>query len=207
MRVVVGTEYNPTPAFSDTMTFIVFRPYWNIPESIVLEEMLPQLQRDPSSLQKKGIEAYAGAGDKARRVDLDDIDAARFATSGYRLRQRPGPRNSLGNVKFMLPNAHNIYLHDTPSDGLFEATDRSFSHGCVRVEKPLELAAFVLRDKPEWDREAIRAAMVGGDDDRTVSLAHPVPVHIVYLTAWVDPDGTVQFRDDVYGRDETAFSD
>ncbi len=207
MRVVVGTEYNPTPAFSDTMTFIVFRPYWNIPESIVLKEMLPQMQRDPSSLKKKGIEAYTGAGEKARPVDLEEIDAARFETSGYRLRQRPGPQNPLGHVKFMLPNQHNIYLHDTPSEGLFESADRNFSHGCVRVDKPLELADFVLHDKPEWDREAIQAAMVEGDEDRTVSLPHPVPVYIVYLTAWVDSDGTVQFRDDIYGLDETALTD
>jgi murein L,D-transpeptidase YcbB/YkuD len=207
MRVVVGTEYDPTPAFSDTMTFLVFRPYWNIPESIALEEMLPQLQRDPGSLQKKGIEAYAGAGEKLRRIDLADIDPARFPTSGYRLRQRPGPQNPLGNVKFMLPNAHSIYLHDTPSDGLFGAADRSFSHGCVRVAQPVELAEFVLQPAPEWNREAIRAAMVNGDEHRTVSLPRPVPVHIVYLTAWVDPDGTVQFRDDVYRLDDTGSSD
>lgn len=204
MRVVVGTEYNPTPAFNDTMTFLVFRPYWNIPESIALEEMMPQLRRDPRALKKKGIEAYAGEGEKARTVDLESIDVDQFATSGYRLRQRPGPQNALGSVKFMLPNSHNIYIHDTPADGLFNATDRNFSHGCVRVENPIGLAEFALQGKPEWNRAAIRAAMADGDS-RTVSLPHPVPVHIVYRTAWTSDDGTVQFRDDVYGLDETAL--
>jgi murein L,D-transpeptidase YcbB/YkuD len=205
MRVVVGNEYNPTPAFDDTMTFLVFRPYWNIPESIALEEMLPQLQRDPRVLKKKGIEAYTGEGEKTRTVDLEKIDAKDFATSGYLLRQRPGPQNPLGNVKFMLPNSYNIYLHDTPSDGLFQATDRNFSHGCVRVANPIELAEFALRGNPEWNGKAIRAAMADGDH-RTVSLPQPIPVHIVYRTAWVAPNGVVEFRDDIYRLDVAAIS-
>jgi murein L,D-transpeptidase YcbB/YkuD len=204
MRVVIGTEYNPTPTFSDRMTYLVFRPYWNIPTSIAVEEIVPEIQRDSAALKRKDLEVVvAGGGDSARVVDPKTVDWSGFESSGYMLRRRPGPGNPLGDVKFMFPNQYNVYLHDTPQDNQFRQQDRTFSHGCVRVEKPLELAEFVLRGKPGWDREHIRTAMTSGET-QNVGLPEPIPVHIVYWTAWVDESGRVQFRDDIYGLDEPA---
>lgn len=205
MRVVIGTEVNPTPAFSGRMTYVVFRPYWNIPASIALEEIVPKIQQDGQTLQRQDLEVVvAGGGDSVRVVDPRTVDWRRFADSGYALRRRPGRENPLGAVKFMFPNQYEIYLHDTPQDNQFQKQDRTFSHGCVRVEKPLELAVFVLRGKPGWDADRIAAAMQSGES-QNVSLPGAVPVHLVYWTAWVDADGTVQFRDDVYGLDTVAY--
>jgi L,D-transpeptidase YcbB len=204
MRVVIGSEFNPTPAFSDQMTYVVFRPAWNIPAKIAAEELVPEIRRDPGVLRRKNLEVVAGSGETARVVDPDKVDWGRFETSGTMLRQRPGPENALGEVKFMLPNDHDVYLHDTPQDQLFQRDAPAFSHGCVRVEKPLDLAVFALNGKPGWDRDKIRAAMQSGDT-QTVSLPAPIPVHLVYWTAWVDAEGRVQFRDDIYGLDEVAM--
>jgi murein L,D-transpeptidase YcbB/YkuD len=204
MRVVVGTEYDPTPVFSDKMTYIVFRPEWNIPESIAVEEILPQIEEDPTILESKSLEVVNRDGDEPEVVDPESVDWSELEDSGYEsgyeLRQRPGPRNPLGNVKFMFPNQFNVYLHDTPADSLFRAEDPAFSHGCIRVEKPIQLAQFVLRQAPEWTLERIHGAMLD-DASKTVSLPEPIPVHIVYWTVWVDPDGSLQFRNDVYGLD------
>jgi len=200
MRVVIGTEFDPTPVFSDNMTYIVFRPEWNIPKSIAHEEILPQLQEDSDILEKKSLEVVDRAGDEPTVVDPGSVDWSEFESSGYELRQRPGPRNPLGNIKFMFPNQYNVYLHDTPADSLFKEDERAFSHGCIRVERPIEMAEFVLGHDPNWTLDRIRAAM---DDSvsRTVSLPEPIPVHIVYWTTWVTGDGSVHFRDDVYNLD------
>jgi murein L,D-transpeptidase YcbB/YkuD len=161
---------------------------------------LPEILRDPNLLEARDLEVVSGTGDAVQVVDPSTVDWSRFASSGYRLRQRPGPRNPLGTVKFMFPNAYAIYLHDTPAEQHFRSDERTFSHGCVRVEEPAELAEFVLRGTPGWDRERIRRAMVEARS-LEVALAESVPVHIVYWTAWVEDDGSVQFRDDVYGLD------
>ncbi len=195
MRVVVGKPETPTPIFSDAMTHVVFSPYWNVPPNIAKEETLPSLISDPEFLERNNMEVVDASG---RPVDPESIDW--MDPGSFRFRQRPGSENALGLVKFMFPNKFDVYLHDTPADSLFGRAARLFSHGCVRVEKPEELASYVLRDQPEWTRERIHEAMHAGEE-RTVRLRDPIPVFIGYWTARVTADGIVQFRDDVYGID------
>jgi len=195
MRVVVGKKETPTPIFNDAMTHLVFSPYWNVPPTIAKNETLPSALRDPSFLQRTNMEVLDAAGNL---VDPASIDPSR--AENYRFRQRPGTQNSLGLVKFMFPNQFNVYLHDTPADSLFARASRSFSHGCVRLQEPQALAEYVLRDQPEWTADRIAEAMQAGDE-RTVKLREPLPVYLGYWTADVTPDGTVQFRPDVYGVD------
>lgn len=180
MRVVGGRPDWRTPIFSARMTSVVLSPYWNVPPSIAEAEVLPRARRDPDYLRRNGIH-WVREG------------------ASYRLRQDPGPLNPLGGVKFVFPNPYDVYLHDTPSKQLFTEPARAYSHGCVRVEKPLELAEYVLGDLG-WDREAIRGGMARGVE-RTVSLADPIPVHVLYQTAWVDAADRVEFRSDLYGHD------
>ena len=202
MRVVVGTPYQSTPVFSDKITYLEFNPYWNIPHGIASKELLPLIQRDPGYLTDRGIRVFTNWGSDATELDPWHLDwwAITPGTFPFRLRQDPGPTNPLGRVKFMLPNKFAVYLHDTSSPSLFRRTVRTFSHGCIRVEKPVELAAHLLRHNPGWDLERIQSAMTGGAR-RIVSLKHPVPVHLTYVTAWSEDDGTIQFRRDIYGRD------
>lgn len=192
MRVVVGKQDTPTPIFNDEMTHLVFSPYWNVPDSIAQGETLPAVISDPGFLQRTNMEVVDKGGNvvDASAVDLNDPTA-------YRFRQKPGADNSLGLVKFMFPNQFNVYLHDTPADSLFERAARSFSHGCVRVEDPVALAQYVLRDQPEWTAQRIREAMEAGAE-KHVKLKSPIPVFLGYWTARVRPDNTVQFRRDVY---------
>jgi L,D-transpeptidase YcbB len=193
MRVVVGKPDTQTPIFNDEMTYIVFAPYWNVPSDIAKNETLPEVIRDPGFLDRTNMEVVNASGERVdpQSVDLDDPES-------YRFRQRPGTSNALGLVKFMFPNQFNVYLHDTPADSLFERASRSLSHGCVRVEEPAKLAAYILRDQPEWTPERIGEAMHAGEE-RTVKLKHPIPVYLGYWTARVGSDGIVQFRKDVYG--------
>lgn len=201
MRVIVGKDSNRTPIFSDTMTKVVFSPYWNIPESIEVKEMLPSIVKDSRYLEKKDIEVVRYVDGKAKVVNPSKIDWANAADAAdFQLRQKPGGKNALGFVKFLFPNRHNVYLHDTPNDNLFDQLTRDLSHGCVRLEEPVGLAAYVLRDQPEWTAERIQAAMHAGKEEHVV-LKNPVPVHLVYLTAQVDKDGLAQFFEDVYGYD------
>jgi L,D-transpeptidase YcbB len=206
MRVVVGTPYQSTPVFSEKMTYLEFNPYWNIPHSIASKEILPQVQRDPYYLADRGIRVFTGLGADAVELDPWTIDwwGLTPATFPFRLRQDPGRDNPLGKVKFMLPNRFAVYLHDTSSPSLFQRTVRTFSHGCIRVEKPAELAAYVLRHNQGWDLERIQSVMRSGAR-RIVTLKEPVPVHLTYVTAWAADDGTVQFRNDIYGRDSLLF--
>jgi murein L,D-transpeptidase YcbB/YkuD len=181
MRVVVGKPSWPTPTFSAPMTYIVLRPEWNVPDNIAREELLPIIRKNPSYLASRNMEM-------------------RMSDGRLRIRQAPGPRNPLGDVKFMFPNRFHVYLHDTPSRSLFSRGTRTFSHGCVRLEKPMDLTAYVLRDTPEWTPKRIRTVLAKRTA-RTVLLPEPIPVHLVYRTAWVSEDGTVHFRHDVYGHD------
>ena len=201
MKVVVGKALgHGTPVFSDTMQYVVFRPYWEVPPSITRGELIPHIVRDPDYLAKKDFqvvdnhENVVTAGAVSSEV-LDQLRAGRLS-----IRQRPGPRNSLGLVKFVFPNSFNVYLHDTPAPELFAKSRRDFSHGCIRLERPADLAAWVLRDNPGWTPERIRAAMNGSASQR-VTLAHPIPVLIVYATVIVLEDGVVHFYDDIYGHD------
>ncbi len=205
MKVVVGKTGAATPAFSDSMTYVVLNPYWNVPESITRHEIAPEAARDPSYLAAHGYEVVVGGGDgDVRRIGPRSIDWASVAAGGsfpYRVRQRPGPDNALGRIKFMLPNDYNIYLHDTPSEHLFKNAQRDFSHGCVRVEHPLELAQWVFQDDPRWTRQRLASAVASGRRE-SIALPQPIPVYLLYWTAWVDGDGTTHFRDDVYGQDQ-----
>lgn len=195
MRVVVGRKDTPTPVFNGDMTHLVFSPYWNVPPEIAKDETLPSALRDPGFLARSNMEVLDAAGNV---VDSDAIDFDRADT--LRFRQRPGAGNSLGLVKFMFPNEHNVYLHDTPADSLFARPTRAFSHGCVRLEQPQALAEYVLLDQPGWTREKIVEAMQAGEE-RTVRLKTPMPVYLGYWTVDIAPDGAVTFAPDVYGID------
>ena len=195
MRVVVGKPDAQTPIFSDEMTYLVFSPYWNVPPSIAQGETLPSIMSDPAFLARNNMEVVDASGNV---VDPESVDLSNPAA--YRFRQRPGSDNSLGLVKFMFPNQFNVYLHDTPADSLFERAARSLSHGCVRVENPVALAQYVLRDQPEWTKDRILEAMHAGEE-KTVKLKSAIPVYLGYWTARVRPDNTVQFRNDVYDID------
>ena len=182
MRVVVGkAQQSRTPVFSDKMDYLELNPYWNIPADIVKEEIEPGIAKDPNYLARKNMEVVTQGSEQ-------------------RYRQRPGPDNSLGQVKFMFPNQFDIYLHDTPADHLFAKAERDFSHGCIRLEKPIDLADYLLKDDPKWTPQAIREVIASGEQ-KTISIPRPLPVHILYFTAWVEEDGTVEFRPDVYGAD------
>ena len=200
MRVIVGQPKNQTPLFSDEMTYIVFSPYWNIPPDILRQETLPRVARDPDFLRRNNIEVVGASGEEGfdpLMVDWSDPEATR----GLRFRQRPGADNALGLVKFIFPNHFNVYLHDTPGDRLFNKEKRPLSHGCIRVENPVALAQYVLRDQPEWTDARIIDAMKAREE-RTVKLKSTLPVHIGYWTAWVEADGkTVTYTDDPYGLD------
>ena len=182
MRVVAGKPTHRTPMFTGRMTNIVLNPSWHVPASIAKKEVIPHMNRDPGYLAREGFEV-TGSG------------------SSMEIRQKPGPRNALGKVKFLFPNRFDVYLHDTPSRSLFSRTVRSFSHGCIRVEKPVELAEYLLKDNPAWTPQKIAAALAKGRE-QWVTIPRPLPVHLVYWTAWADSTGTLQLRDDIYGRDK-----
>lgn len=202
MKVVVGRALDTrTPLFIDQMEYVVFGPYWNVPSSILRNEMRPTIRRDPGYLTRQRLEIVAGPGDGSPVLAATPENIARLGQGGVRLRQRPGPRNSLGLVKFMFPNENNVYMHDTPATQLFSRSRRDFSHGCIRVEDPAALAAWVLSDLPGWSRETALAAMQR-DVNRRIDLADPVQVVIFYTTVIVQPeDGSVHFSDDIYGHD------
>jgi L,D-transpeptidase YcbB len=199
MAVVVGKPYHRTPVFSDRIRFLEFNPYWNVPPDIAIKEELPALRSNAAGLAAQGFEAVRG--DQVvdlRSVDWSSVGAGRFP---YQLRQRPGTNNALGRVKFMFPNPHNVYLHDSPAHSLFGRNVRAFSHGCVRLSKPLELAEQVLRvgGVKGWTKERIND-VVASTKTTVVNLREALPVHITYLTAWVD-EGAANFRQDIYGHD------
>jgi murein L,D-transpeptidase YcbB/YkuD len=205
MRAIVGRRYRRTPVFSDVMTYLVINPYWNVPNSIAVKDKLPILKQDPGYLRQNNIRVLAGWGAEAEEIDGDSIAWEDFSEEDfpYRLRQDPGPANALGRIKFMFPNKFNVYLHDTPARELFNQTVRTFSSGCIRIEQPLELAEYLLRADPAWSRPAILAAIDRGVE-QTVRLPEPIRVYLLYCTAWVDVDGSVQFRRDIYERDEAV---
>ena len=201
MNVVVGKAYaHDTPVFGDTMQYVVFRPYWNVPYSITKTEFLPRVARDPNYLANKGFEVVNSRQEvvtsgAVTRDTLEQLRAGKLF-----VRQLPGPKNSLGLVKFIFPNSSNVYMHDTPAQEFFAKSRRDFSHGCIRLEKPADLAVWVLQENPGWDMDRVRATM-NGKPNQQVNLAHPIPVLIVYGTVVVTEDGIVHFYDDIYGHD------
>lgn len=197
--IQVGLPYHRTPVFTDEMEYIEINPYWNVPKSIAVNELLPKLRQNPGSLAADNFEVLIGN----RAVSPVNVSWSAYSKSHFpvRLRQRPGGKNALGRIKFMFPNRFNIYIHDTPSKQKFDAASRFFSHGCLRLRDPFKLAEVILREQG-WDREKIDATVASGK--RTVvNLETKIPVHIAYMTAWVNKDGSVHFRRDVYGRDAT----
>jgi murein L,D-transpeptidase YcbB/YkuD len=203
MDVIVGKSFDTTqtPVFAADMSYLIFRPYWEVPYSIALKEIVPTARNNPADIERRQMEIVSGTGDSATVMPNTAENVELIAKGTLRLRQRPGPNNSLGLVKFMLPNAYNVYLHSTPAQSLFTETRRDFSHGCVRVSDPVGLAQYVLRDSPEWTREKILAAM-NGDKPLTVSLKNRIRVFIVYGTAMATEKGNVLFFDDIYRHDE-----
>ena len=196
MPIIIGERGWRTPAFADTLSYVVFGPYWNVPASIAKEELLPQVKQDTSFLRRTGYELVNARGDSA---DTSQLSPEALENYTVRFRRVPGIQNPLGDVKFMFPNEHNIYLHDTPSDTLFTQDQRTFSHGCIRVAAPVALADFVLSDE-EWPRDSIRTAMREATS-RRVDVKRTIPVYIVYLTAWATEEGVVHFREDLYDYD------
>jgi L,D-transpeptidase YcbB len=182
MNIVVGKEGNSTVIFNDELKYIVFSPYWNVPRSIVKNEILPAMRRNPGYLANQNMEI-------TKQGDVPTI------------RQKPGGKNSLGKVKFLFPNNYNIYFHDTPAKSLFSREKRAFSHGCMRLADAKKLAVYLLRDQPEWTEEKIDQAM-NSSDEKWVTLKQHIPVYVSYFTAWTDNEGLLHFRDDIYGHDK-----
>ena len=200
MDVVVGRAYrHRTPVFSSTMRYLIFSPYWDVPPGITRKEILPKAHRDPGFLAREHYEIVSSAGALlgTSAAAVAAVDAGRA-----RIRQKPGAKNSLGGVKFIFPNEHDVYLHDTPAQSLFSRARRDFSHGCIRISQPARLAEFLLRDQAGWDSTTIVAAM-RLPMPRNVTLTRPVPVHVVYATAGAREDGVVLFFDDIYGYDRS----
>jgi murein L,D-transpeptidase YcbB/YkuD len=202
MDAIVGrAPRTQTPVFVEEMREVIFRPFWNVPRSILLHEVLPRIQRDPEYLSREDMEIVRGAGDDAAGVRLtaDAVGGLRRGT--LRLRQRPGPRNALGLIKFVFPNDQDVYMHGTPEHSLFARNRRDFSHGCVRVADPITLAEWVLQDQPEWTRDRIFETANGTQTIR-VRLQSPIQVILFYTTAAVMPEeGTIHFADDIYQQD------
>jgi murein L,D-transpeptidase YcbB/YkuD len=201
MKVVVGKAYrHKTPVFSGSITHLIFRPYWDVPLSIQRAELVPKVAKDPAYLAKNDYEVVNVERQVVSSSSVSADMLAQLRSGKLLIRQIPGDKNALGPVKFLFPNEYNVYLHGTPAKSLFLKSRRDFSHGCIRVEKPEELAQWVLRDLPGWDMDHIREAENGADSHR-VNLDKPIPVLIVYGTAVVREDGEVSFYDDIYGHD------
>lgn len=204
-NVIVGNPKRQTPIMSGRMTYMVVNPSWEVPPKLAAEDKLPLLQKDPYFLTENGFKVFYGWGENATEIDPQSVNWHKYSRKyfPYRLRQGPGPLNALGQVKFMFPNKFDVYIHDTPSKNLFKAAQRAFSSGCVRLEKPLELAEWLLLQQPRWTKERVSQKL---SDRAQQSLAiTPMPVHLVYQTAWVDETGKLQWREDIYQADKRLY--
>ncbi len=205
MRVIVGKQHHKTPVFSDSIKYIEFNPFWNITPSIARNEMLKELRKDNSYLTGKHIKLFSNwqaDGVELHSESINWNEVNRKEISRFKLRQEPGPWNALGVVKFVFPNKYSIYLHDTPVHSLFEHADRAFSHGCIRLSKPEQLAGFLLQfNDAGWTEEKIQL-VIEKKKRKVIKLKTPIPVHLVYQTVWVAKDGTIHFSKDLYGRDQ-----
>ncbi len=199
-RVIVGKPSSPTPTLDSRITRVEINPYWNVPPSIARRELAPKIAADPGYLAANHMQVLAGPNGQSHQVDPATVDWRHFGAAGVRLRQDPGPDNPLGNLKFFFPNDHDVYLHDTPAKQAFQRPVRALSHGCVRVENAFTLATLLLGGNSGWTEERLRVAIATGAYQK-VDLAQPMAVYIVYVTAWVDPEGAVEFRPDIYRRD------
>lgn len=203
-EAIVGIAERKTPVFSSTMTYLVLNPDWTVPPTILNTDIIPSVINNPDYLLEKDLKILRVDGTE---VDPSTIDWNNLVTTGfpYRIHQEPGPGNALGRIKFIFPNLYSVYIHDTPYHNLFQRTDRSFSSGCIRVNNPMGLAAWLMKDNPLWTPELIKNVIDQGKE-RTVNLANPIQVHILYLTAWASNDGLVYFRKDIYDRDQSLLS-
>jgi murein L,D-transpeptidase YcbB/YkuD len=204
MNVIVGKVLHETPIFSDKLENVVLSPYWNIPPGILKDEIAPKVMSDPGFLDRMDMEIVTFKGEpvSASSVDWSQAGNDNFQ---YIVRRRPGPKNDLGDVKFIFPNENNVYLHDTPHDELFSQSKRGFSHGCVRVERPLELATYLLKDVPGWDRGRIMS-QINTREEKYVPVKRKLPIYLLYFTAAADANGNVQFHEDIYGHDQKLAS-
>jgi murein L,D-transpeptidase YcbB/YkuD len=203
MKVIVGKTMNSTPIFSDKLEYIVFSPFWNVPNSIIENEIKPNMLRNSNFLASQDMEIVKGEGKNLKKIPASSIDWSNVTAENFKLviRQRPGPKNSLGLVKFLFPNEFNVYLHGTPFGNLFSQEQRGFSHGCVRLEEPRKLADYLLKDQPQWTGSKIDNAMHRKEEEWVI-LKEKVPVYIVYFTTKVDENGNVYFMPDLYGHDK-----
>ena len=204
-RVIVGLPSWRTPMFDSVITRVELNPYWNVPSSIARRELVPMIARDPGYLASHDMRVLSGSPGRIAEIAPGSIDWRHFGATGYRLRQDPGPANPLGLVKFQIPNPFDVYLHDTPGKRSFERDIRALSHGCVRVENAMALAARLLKAQPGWGEERLAAEVATGRNLQ-IPLSQSVPVMFVYVTAWADPDGALQFRPDVYHKDMAAVA-
>jgi L,D-transpeptidase YcbB len=202
MKAIVGKDFQKTPVFSGMITNLELNPYWNIPSKIASEEILPEIRKKRTYLSRNKIRVYRHWGPDAQAIKPSSINWSKVSKHNFpfRLRQDPGKNNPLGSVKFLFPNKYAVYIHGTPYHDLFERESRGFSHGCIRIESPVELADYLLRDNSAWNGEALLSAIETGEN-RILPLPDPTPVHILYFTAWVDETGMIHFRNDVYGHD------
>jgi len=205
MPVIVGKAYHKTPVFSDTIKYVDFNPFWNVPNSIARNEMLPKLKKNPEYLGTKNMRIFQGWDPDSPELDPTTIDWSKVSQKDmnrYRIRQDPGPNNALGTLKIIFPNKYNVYLHDTPSHGLFKQERRAFSHGCIRMGQPAEMAAWVLGGEEKGWSVARVNEIVASQKRQVVSLDKPMPVYILYRTVFVDSeDHILYFYEDIYGRD------
>ena len=202
-RVIVGKKKHKTPLLSSELTRVILSPYWNVPRSIATNEIIPELKKDPQYLAKNDMKLFGRLNNRLYQVNPDAIDWSAIdpAKSGFRIRQEPGEKNSLGQIKFMFPNRHSVYLHDTPARSLFAQPRRAFSHGCVRLEDPFALAEVLLSNDEGAYSKGDLQYLAAKSRSKVVELPQPVPIHITYMTAWADDHGVVQFRPDIYQRD------
>ena len=202
-RVIVGKRDRQTPIFSDQIKYLEVNPYWNVPSSIAARDLVPQLRQDPMSLYRRGFQVFYTGGSGRVEIDPRAVDWSQWVGKGmpFHFRQAPSEVNALGRVKFMFPNQHAVYLHDTPQRGLFNRSERMFSSGCVRVEDPIAFADAMLALEPDVDGARVQS-LIGRGDTGAINLARRVPVHLTYFTVWVDEAGAVQLRGDIYGHDE-----
>ena len=207
MRVIVGKKRRQTPVFNGRMTYMELNPHWHIPPQIAKEDLLSEIQRDAQYLDRQKIRVFENWQAEAFELDPAFIEWSQIAPAdlSFKFVQDPGPLNALGRLKFMFPNRFSVYIHDTPARGFFKYEKRSFSSGCIRIEKPIELAEYLLKDNPKWTRKEL-VDTIESTETRIVRLVEPISVQIVYITAWVNEDGeAVHFRDDVYDRDKPLY--
>ena len=201
-RVVVGKRKNKTPIFSSELTQLILNPYWNVPNSITNKEIIPMIQQDPDYLAKNNMKVLGIFNNQTHEINPETLDWSSIDLTGtpLRIRQEPGAKNSLGRIKFIFPNTYSVYLHDTPARSLFTHSQRAFSHGCIRVEDAFGLAEVLLADNEDWSKDDLYY-LVNRSRNKTVKLDTPMPIHITYMTAWVDDQDVVHFRPDIYNRD------